>query len=94
MAINHIPKQNFENGTVSFSPTALLISSAPFSLLRFSLAFWALKSLLQDKLTKTQNSAAKIMHTICQSIETRRKCWYEALLVHSFFLNLLHHIDS
>ena len=31
--------------------------------------------------------------TICQSFETQRKCRYEALLVHNFFLDLLHYID-
>ena len=71
MVINHIPKQN---GTIPFFPqcpsifsNALLISSAPFFFLRFSLALWALKlvrlSLLYLKIkckTKTQNLAGKI----------------------------------
>ena len=33
-------------------------------------------------------------YTICQSIQTRQKCQYEALLVNNFFLDLLHYVDS
>ena len=101
VTISHLLKQNsavpfFQLPGSIFSNT-LLISSAPFSLLRVFLAFWALKlvrlSLLVKQRHKIQLEKSHYL-PVQRSIKTQQKCWYETLLVHNFFLNLLHYIDS